>query len=47
MGDYRKRNRVGVFKSVQDQEVHKIDLMLQVRYEDRRESQCGGVCCRH
>ena len=30
---YRKRNRLRVFKSVQDQEVHKINLKLQARYE--------------
>ena len=30
---YRKRNRVRAFKSVQDQEVHKINLKLQARYE--------------
>ena len=44
MGDqlWRKRSRVRVFKSVQDQEVHKINLKLQARYE-----LCSGVCCRH
>ena len=30
---YRKRNRVRLFKSVQDQEVHKINLKLETRYE--------------
>ena len=30
---YRKRNVVRVFKSVQDQEVYKINLKLQARYE--------------
>ena len=30
---YRMRNRVRVFKSVQDQEMHKINWKLQARYE--------------
>ena len=35
MGDQfsRKRNRVCVFKSVQDQEVHKNNLTLKARFE--------------